>query len=105
MNWVCLTLAAIFEIGWAVGLKYSDGFRRPLASTITLLCLLLSITLLGVAARSLPIGTAYAIWTGLGAAGTFLCGSLLLGDTLSPLKLACISLILLGVIGLKLAPH
>ncbi len=63
MNWVYLTLAAFFEIGWAVGLKYSDGFRRPLASTVTVICLLLSISLLGVASRSLPIGTAYAIWT------------------------------------------
>ena len=102
MNWVYLTLAAFFEIGWAVGLKYSDGFRRPLASTITIVCLLLSISLLGMAARSLPIGTAYAVWGGIGAVGTVLVGLLAFGETASPLRLACIALIVLGIAGLQL---
>ena len=101
MAWTLLLLASLFEIGWAVGLKYSDGFTRLWPSVATIVCLLASIGLLGLAARSLPIGTAYAVWTGIGAAGTVLCGILLLGDPASLKRLFCVAVILAGVVGLK----
>lgn len=99
--WLVLALAGLFEVGWAVGLKYTEGFTRPLATGLTLIAVAISMGLLGWAARSLPIGTAYAVWTGIGATGTVLCGILLLGDSASPTRLACLGLIIAGIIGLK----
>lgn len=103
MAWTYLLLAGLFEIGWAVGLKYTDGFTRPLPTLLTVTAMVASVFLLGLAVRQLPLGTAYAIWTGLGAAGTVLAGVLLFGEALTPLRLASLTLLLLGVIGLKLA--
>jgi len=103
MSWLLLIIAGLFEIAWAIGLKSSDGFTRLWPTVGTIAALIISIGMLGVAAKSLPIGTAYAIWTGIGAMGTVICGILFLGDPATFLRLACISLILLGVIGLKFA--
>lgn len=103
MPWILLVLASLFEIAWAVGLKFTDGFTRFWPTAGTLLALLMSVALLGLAARSLPIGTAYAVWTGIGAAGTVLCGIFILGEPATALRLLCVGLILAGVIGLKVA--
>jgi quaternary ammonium compound-resistance protein SugE len=103
MAWVVLLLAGLLEIGWAVGLKYSAGFTRLVPSLLTAGSMALSLLLLGLALRTLPLGTAYAIWTGIGAAGTALLGILLFGEAATPARLACIGLILAGIIGLKLA--
>jgi quaternary ammonium compound-resistance protein SugE len=102
MSWTLLLLAGLFEIAWAIGLKYTDGFTRFWPSFGTGVCLLVSVVLLGIATRSLPIGTAYAVWTGIGAAGTVLFGIILLGDPASAGRLVCVALILAGVIGLKM---
>lgn len=99
--WLVLALAGLFEVGWAMGLKYTQGFTRPVATGLTLAAVVISMGLLGWAARSLPIGTAYAVWTGIGAIGTVLCGILLLGDSASPARLACLGLIIAGIIGLN----
>jgi quaternary ammonium compound-resistance protein SugE len=101
--WLILFLASLFEISWAIGLKYSHGFTRPLPSIVTVVGLVMSVVLLAVAARTLPIGTAYAVWTGIGAAGTAILGLWLFGEPATPARLACIALIILGVIGLKIA--
>lgn len=103
MAWVILVVAAVFETGWAVGLKYSEGFTRLWPTVWTAAALLLSVALLAVAARSLPIGTAYAVWTGLGAAGTALLGLWLFHEPATPFRLICIGLIVAGVAGLRLA--
>lgn len=103
MTWLILGIAALFEIGWAIGLKFTDGFSRLWPSIGTIAALGISVGLLGVAAKSLPIGTAYAVWTGLGAVGTVLCGVVFLGDPFSPARMASTGLILLGIIGLKLS--
>jgi quaternary ammonium compound-resistance protein SugE len=101
MSWFLLIIAGLFEIAWAVGLKSTDGFTRfwPVVGTVA--ALIVSIGLLGIAAKSLPIGTAYAIWTGIGAVGTVLCGVIFLGDPATPLRMACIGFIFLGIVGLK----
>ena len=101
MAWLLLLIAGLLEIGWAVGLKYTEGFTRLVPTIYTVVALVASFALLGLAARSLPIGTAYAVWTGIGAAGTVICGILFLGEPASALRLACVSLIILGVLGLK----
>jgi quaternary ammonium compound-resistance protein SugE len=103
MAWLILVVAALFETGWAIGLKYSDGFTRPWPSLWTAAALMVSVGLLAVAARSLPIGTAYAVWTGIGAAGTALLGIWLFGDAATPARLLCIGLIIAGVVGLRVA--
>ncbi|HWB14987.1 MAG TPA: quaternary ammonium compound efflux SMR transporter SugE [Vicinamibacterales bacterium] len=103
MPWLILFLASLFEISWAIGLKYSHGFTRPLPSVVTVVGLVMSVVLLALAARTLPIGTAYAVWTGIGAAGTAVLGLWLFGEPATPARLACIALIILGVIGLKIA--
>lgn len=102
MPWIILLLAGLFEIAWAVGLKFTDGFTRfwPTVGTVT--ALLISIALLGLATKTLPIGTAYAVWTGIGAAGTVIAGMVFLGDPVTAVRLACVGLILAGVFGLKL---
>ncbi len=99
-----LFLAGLLEIVWAIGLKYSQGFTRPAASTITVSAMVASMWLLAQAARTLPIGTAYAIWTGIGAAGAALLGIMLFDEPRHWARLACIGLILVGIIGLRFAP-
>lgn len=103
MSWILLFTAGLFEVAWAVGLKYTDGFTKFWPTLGTAVALLASIVLLGLAAKTLPIGTAYAVWTGIGAVGTVVCGMLFLGDPVSATRLACIGLIILGVAGLKFA--
>jgi quaternary ammonium compound-resistance protein SugE len=102
MPWLLLLLAGLFEIGWAVGLKFTEGFTRFWPTAATVASMIVSMALLGVAVRDIPIGTSYAIWTGIGAAGTALCGIVLLGEPASAARIACIGLIVAGVIGLKL---
>ena len=102
MAWTILFVAGIMEIGWAIGLKYTEGFTRLVPSVLTLACMAGSILLLGLAVKSLPIGIAYAVWTGIGAVGTALLGIILLGDPATALRLACIGLIVAGIVGLKL---
>lgn len=101
MSWFYLILAGLFEIGWAIGLKYTAGFSRLWPSIATLAAMLVSVALLGLAMRDLPVGTAYAVWTGIGAVGTVLLGMLLFGDSASVLRLGCVALIVAGVLGLK----
>ncbi|MBI3437170.1 MAG: quaternary ammonium compound efflux SMR transporter SugE [Proteobacteria bacterium] len=101
--WVVLFLAGLAEIGWVIGLKYSEGFTRNVASTITLVLLGASMLLLAEAVKSLPIGTAYAVWTGIGAIGAAVAGVMLFGESANPMRLLCIGLIVAGVVGLKLS--
>ncbi len=101
MVWLALLVAGIFEIAWAIGLKYTDGFTRLWPSVGTLAAMVVSFGLLSHALRTLPVGTAYAIWTGIGAVGTALVGIALFGESASPARLACIALIAGGIIGLK----
>ncbi len=101
MPWLILLVAAFFEIMWAVGLKQTEGFTRLWPSVFTALSMVVSVFLLGIATKSLPIGTAYAVWTGIGAAGTVLIGIFFLGDPVSATRLGCVGLILAGVLGLK----
>ena len=99
--WVLLVVAGLFEVGWAVGLKYTAGFTRPLPTLLTIAAMTVSMGLLGVVARQLPIGTAYAVWTGIGAVGTALLGIWLFGESATAMRLACLALIIAGVVGLK----
>ena len=103
MAWLYLLVAGVFEIAWAVGLKHTEGFTRFWPSVWTVAAMVLSVLFLGRAVRDLPIGTAYAVWTGIGAAGTALIGIFWLGEGRAAARLACIALILAGVIGLKAA--
>lgn len=103
MGWLYLLGAGIAEIGWAVGLKYTEGFTRPLPTMLTVCSMVVSLGLLGLALRELPLGTAYAIWTGIGTVGTVLLGILLFGEAATAIRLACVGLILAGIVGLKLA--
>ncbi len=102
MAWVYLFVAGLFEIGWAVGLKYTHGFTRPLPVLFTLASMIASFALLALALRQLPLGTAYAVWTGIGIVGSFLFGLIVLGESTSAARLACVSLIVAGIVGLKL---
>jgi quaternary ammonium compound-resistance protein SugE len=102
MPWFYLFLAGILECGWAIGLKYTVGFTRLVPSVLTITCMIASIGLLGLAIRDLPVGTAYAIWTGIGTVGTVALGIALFGDPASLARLACTGLILAGIAGLKL---
>lgn len=102
-HWTLLILAGLFEIGWAIGLRYSDGWSRLVPSLLTLAAMAVSFGLLSLALRGLPLGTAYAVWTGIGAVGTAIVGMMLLGEGVSLLRLASIGLIVLGLAGLKLA--
>ena len=103
MNWIILVLAGLFEIGWAIGLKYSEGFTRLWPTVGTVLAMLISLGLLGIAMKSLPVGTAYAVWVGVGAVGTAILGIVLLGEPANAGRLVSFALILSGIIGLKLA--
>jgi quaternary ammonium compound-resistance protein SugE len=102
MPWTLLVVAGLFEVAWAVGLKYTDGFSKPMPTVLTVGAMLASIGLLGLAMKHLPVGTAYAVWTGIGTVGTVLLGIVLLGDSASPVRLGCVALIILGIAGLKL---
>jgi quaternary ammonium compound-resistance protein SugE len=101
MPWVVLVIAGLFEVGWAVGLKYAEGFTRLWPSLGTAVALLLSMALLGVALRTLPLGTAYAVWTGIGTVGTAILGIVLFREPATAARLACIALIVAGIVGLK----
>ena len=102
MAWALLFLAGLFEIGWAIGLKYTDGFTRVWPTTWTVLAMIVSVVLLALAVRTLPIGTAYAVWTGIGAAGTVILGIVLFGEPATLLRLLFVGLIVAGIAGLKL---
>lgn len=102
MAWILLFVAGLTEIGWAIGLKYTAGFTRLVPSALTLGAMIVSIALLGLALKSLPLGTAYAIWTGIGTVGTALLGIWLFGESADWPRLACIGLIVAGIAGLKL---
>jgi quaternary ammonium compound-resistance protein SugE len=102
MAWIILVLAGILEIGWAVGLKYTESFTRLWPSVATISAMAVSVALLGIAVRTLPLGTAYAVWTGIGTMGTVFVGMLLFGESVSLVRLLCVCLILSGIIGLKL---
>lgn len=103
MAWVILCLAGLLEVGWAVGLKYTEGFTRPWPTAGTAAALVASMALLGVALRTLPLGTAYAVWTGIGTMGTALLGIVLFDEPATAIRLSCIGLILAGILGLRLA--
>jgi len=102
MPWTLLFLAGLFEVAWAVGLKYTDGFTRWVPTTLTVAAMVASIVLLGFAVKHLPLGTAYAVWTGIGTIGTVILGIVLLGDSAAPVRIVCLALIVLGIAGLKL---
>lgn len=102
MAWIILVLAGLLEIGWAIGLKYSAGFTRLVPSMLTAVSMLGSVVMLGLALRTLPLGTAYAIWTGIGTVGTAIFGIMVLGEPASAARIACIALIVSGILGLKL---
>jgi quaternary ammonium compound-resistance protein SugE len=103
MTWVILFIAGVFEVAWAVGLKYTDGFTRLWPTVATAVALLASMSLLGIALRTLPLGTAYAVWTGIGSVGTAILGIMLFREPATAMRLACIALIVLGIVGLKIA--
>ena len=102
LAWLVLFFAGLCEIGWAVGLKYTDGFSRLWPSVATAVAMLSSVVLLGWSLKTLPLGTAYAVWTGIGAVGTAILGMLLFGESREAVRLACIALIVAGIVGLKL---
>ena len=102
LAWTYLVFAGLFEIGWAIGLKYTNGFTRLVPSLLTLASMVVSLGLLGLALKTLPVGTAYAIWTGIGTVGTATLGIWLLGEPATVMRLVCIALIVSGIVGLKL---
>ncbi|MCB8820399.1 quaternary ammonium compound efflux SMR transporter SugE [Microvirga rosea] len=103
MAWILLVLAGLFEVGWAIGLKYTEGFTRVGPSVFTIVSMIISVLLLGLALKTLPVGTGYAVWTGIGTVGTALLGIYLLGEPATAARLACIGLIVAGILGLKFA--
>jgi quaternary ammonium compound-resistance protein SugE len=103
MAWTYLFLAGLFEVGWAIGLKYTEGFSRFVPSVLTVAAMALSLAFLGLALRTLPVGTAYAIWTGIGAVGTAALGIYLFSEPATAARLACIGVIVAGIVGLKFA--
>lgn len=105
MSWIILFIAGLLEVVWAIGLKYTHGFTRLTPSVITVTAMVVSIVLLSWAMRSLPVGTAYAVWTGIGAVGAAITGILLLGESASLARIASLALIVAGIIGLKLSTH
>ncbi len=102
MAWTMLFFAGLFEIGWAIGLKYTEGFTRLTPSLLTVASMIVSLALLGLALKTLPVGTAYAVWTGIGTIGTAILGIWLLGEPATAIRLVCIGLIVAGILGLKL---
>ena len=105
MSWIILVIAGLLEVVWAIGLKYTHGFTRLMPSLITVTAMVVSIALLSWAMRTLPVGTAYAVWTGIGAVGAAITGILLLGESASLARIASLALIVAGIIGLKLSTH
>ena len=103
MSWVILFFAGLFEVGWAVGLKSTDGFSKPMPTALTIAAMAVSLGLLGLAMKELPLGTAYAIWTGVGAVGTGIAGIILFGESMALFRLASVALIIAGLIGLKIS--
>lgn len=103
MNWFILVVAGLFEVGWAVGLKYTHGFTRLWPSVATLLAIVISMGLLGLAMKSLPVGTAYAVWVGIGIVGAAVLGILLFGESVNTLRVISLGMIVLGIVGLKLS--
>lgn len=103
MAWTILFFAGLFEIGWAIGLKYTEGFTRPLPTILTVVSMVISMAMLGLALKTLPVGTAYAVWTGIGTVGTAILGIWLMGEPATAIRLGCIALIVCGILGLKLA--
>ena len=103
MSWIILFFAGLFEVGWAVGLKYTDGFSKPLPTALTIAAMAVSLGLLSLAMKELPLGTAYAIWTGVGAVGTVIAGIILFGESMALFRLASVALIICGLIGLKIS--
>lgn len=103
MAWFYLALAGLFEVGWAIGLKYTEGFTKLVPSVLTALSMIASVLLLGLALKTLPVGTGYAVWTGIGTVGTALLGIALFGEPATVLRLSCIGLIVVGILGLKFA--
>lgn len=102
MAWVILAIAGLFEMGWAIGLKYTEGFSRFWPTVGTVIAMIVSVGMLGIAMRSLPVGTAYAVWTGIGTVGTVILGIYLFGESADAGRLICVGLIVAGIIGLKL---
>jgi quaternary ammonium compound-resistance protein SugE len=105
MNWLILVIAGLFEIGWAIGLKYTEGFTRLWPTVGTALSMIISVGLLGIAMKSLPVGTAYAVWVGVGAVGTAILGIVLFAEPVNMARLVSISFILAGIVGLKLSMY
>jgi quaternary ammonium compound-resistance protein SugE len=103
MHWLFLFFAGLFEVGWAIGLKYTNGFTRFVPTVLTLASMVVSLGLLGLALKALPVGTAYAVWTGIGTVGTAILGIYLLDEPATAIRLGCIALIVAGIVGLKLA--
>ena len=103
MAWLLLLVAGLFEVGWAIGLKYTDGFTKPLPTILTIASMIVSMSLLGIALKSLPVGTAYAVWVGVGAVGTVILGIVLLHEPVNAARLISVTLIIAGIVGLKLA--
>ena len=103
MAWTVLIVAGLFEVGWAIGLKYTDGFTRPWPTAGTVAAMIISLALLGVAMKSLPVGTSYAVWVGVGAVGTAILGIVLFGESANAGRLVSLALIVAGIVGLKLA--
>ncbi|MEI4982242.1 quaternary ammonium compound efflux SMR transporter SugE [Aeromonas caviae] len=101
MSWLLLLLAGLFEVAWAIGLKYTDGFNRPLPTLLTLIAMAVSVLLLAMAVKQLPLGTAYAVWTGIGAVGTVLMGIWLFNEPATLARVLCLLLIIVGILGLK----
>ncbi|MGC1300317.1 MAG: quaternary ammonium compound efflux SMR transporter SugE [Alloacidobacterium sp.] len=103
MSWAILVVAGLFEIGWAIGLKYTEGFTRLWPTVWTILSMIISLGLLGVAMKTLPVGTAYSVWVGVGSVGTVILGIVLLGEPVSAARIISVALILAGIVGLKLS--
>lgn len=101
MNWIILIIAGALEVCWALGMKYSHGFTRPLVSAITILLIIASLYLLNLSLKALPVGTAYGVWTGIGTVGTVIMGIALFGEAASLARLTCIALIIIGIVGLR----
>jgi len=103
MAWMLLLVAGLLEVGWAIGLKYTDGFTKLWPSIFTIASMVISVVLLGIAMKSLPVGTSYAVWVGVGAVGTAILGIVLFGESAAPSRLVSLGLIVAGIVGLKLA--
>ena len=102
MAWLFIFVAGLLEIAWAIGLKYSDGFTKPLATVLTIILMILSFVVLAQGIRTIPVGTGYAVWTGIGAAGTAILGVILFNEPLTAARIGCLAMVIAGIVGLKL---